>query len=349
MSLVTQLEQAKVIVSTGTGGVGKTTVSAALGALMARQGKKVLVLTIDPARRLAQALGLESSSFEATRVEGVAGTGELYASMIDAKRIFDRFVERFSPHQEVMDKLKSNRLYQQLVTALTGSQEFTSMDRLLSEFELQEYDLIILDTPPTQNAVDFLKAPKHVTSLFDERITRWFIRKGEKVNLFSKIVSRGTQTAISALERVTGSEFVRELSDFFEQMSYLQNSVRERSERVERLLREPSTRFLVVASPDQQKLRETQGFLETLKEGGFHLDNLLINRSYPQWLTREGSSSSSWSFYNEAVQYYEEQLQQIAKFKDENSFISIFNLPEADRPLNGVEDIVKLSQVLEVL
>lgn len=346
MKLMTQLEKAKVIVSTGTGGVGKTTVSASLGAAMARRGKKVLVLTIDPARRLAQALGLRADTFEATKVDGVGG--ELYASMIDAKRIFDRFVERFSPNQEVTDKLKSNRLYQQLVTALTGSQEFTSMDRLLSEVELQQYDLIILDTPPTQNAVDFLKAPKHVTSLFDERITKWFIRDG-RVNFFSKMVSRGTQTAISALERVTGSEFIRELSDFFEQMAHLQNTVKERSERVERLLKEPATRFLVVASADEQKLKEAQVFLKTLKDGGFHLDSLLINRSYPEWLGPESHTPSSWSFYNEAVLYYKDQLKRIERFTDENSFISVFNLPEADKPLNGVEDIVKLSQVLEVL
>lgn len=348
MSLVAQLENSKVIVSTGTGGVGKTTVSAALGALMARRGRKVLVLTIDPARRLAQSLGMNSNNFEATRVEGIGGEGELYASMIDAKRIFDRFVERFSPKQEVTDKLKSNRLYQQLVTSLTGSQEFTSMDRLLSEVESEKYDLIILDTPPTQNAVDFLRAPKRVVGLFDERITKWFIQSGEKVNFLSKIVSRGTQTAIAALEKVTGSEFIRELSDFFEQMSYLQNSVKERSQKVEKLLKEQDTQFLVVTGTDEQKLRETGTFLEALKESGFHIQSLLVNRSYPQWLT-QAEGSSVHPFYSEALQYYEEQLRRIDSFKDENSFISVFNLPEADRPLNGVEDIVKLSQVLEVL
>ncbi len=344
------LNRARVIVSTGTGGVGKTTVSAALGVMMARRGKKVLVLTIDPAQRLAQAMGLNGNVFEASKVEGIEGNqGELYASMIDAKRIFDRFVEKFSPNQEITEKLKANRLYQQLVTALTGSQEFTSMDRLLSEVEDGNYDVVILDTPPTQNAVEFLNAPKRITGLFDRGITRWFIQKGSKVGFFSKVVSRGTQTAIAALERVTGSEFISELSDFFEQMSYLQRSVIERSERVEKLLKHPDTQFLIVTSADEQKLRETKSFSETLKDNGFHLNSLLVNRAYPEWFNASQEHLSDFEFFNQAQRYYMEQIAKLNAFKNENSFISVFNLPDADKPLNGIEDIVELSKVMEVL
>lgn len=344
MSLVSHLEGAKVIVSCGTGGVGKTTVSAALGATMARRGKRVLVLTIDPAKRLAQALGLEGGAYEATKVEGVSG--ELYASMIDAKRIFDRFVERFSPTQEVTEKLKANRLYQQLVTALTGSQEFTSMDRLLTEHELNKYDLIILDTPPTQNAVDFLRAPKRIVGLFDERVTKWFIQT-KQVSFLSRIVSKGTQTALAALEKVTGSEFIGELSDFFEQMSHIQSSVSQRTERVEVLLKQDSTKFVIVTSADDQKLEETKEFSRAVYENGYHLTALLLNRAYPEWLS-DGVSSSD-PFFQQATRYYDVQRQKVTQFKKENSFLSTFVLPEVSRPLNGVEDIVKLSQVVEEL
>lgn len=346
MKFNSKLKSAKVIVSAGTGGVGKTTVSAALGVLMARQGKKVLVLTIDPAKRLAQALGLEGPTFEPKRVEGIEN-GTLDASMIDAETIFDKFVDKFAPSEEVVTRLKKNRLYQQLVTALTGSQEFTSMDRLLSEFEGGNYDLIILDTPPTQNAVDFLKAPQRIVNLFDERITKWFIRGGSKQTLISKIVSRGTHTALAALEKITGAEFIRELSDFFEQMSFLQVSVKERSHRVENLLRQPDTLFLVVASADQEKLQEAKKFGESLKNYQFHLEGMILNRVYPEWFEQTGGEDTASTFFNEARAFYKDQVTSVDKFKSQNPSLAVFCLQESDQPMNGLEDIVKLSRELE--
>jgi len=349
MSLTSRLGNAKVLVSAGTGGVGKTTVSAALGVLMARQGKRVLVLTIDPAKRLAQALGLEGPTFEPKRVEGIDGVegGILDASMIDAETIFDKFVDKFAPNATVVNQLKKNRLYQQLVTALTGSQEFTSMDRLLTEYEEGNYDLIILDTPPTQNAVDFLRAPQRIVQLFDERITKWFIRGGEKASFISKIVSRGTHTALAALEKITGAEFISELSDFFEQMSFLQASVKERSRRVEGLLQKQETLFLVVASADQEKLREAKKFGESLKDYQFHLEGMILNRVYPEWFNQGKEVTSSSKFFGEVKDFYKSQVAAVEKFKSENPKLAIFSLQESDQPMNGLKDIVKLSQELE--
>ncbi|NCN41839.1 ArsA family ATPase [bacterium] len=349
MSLLSRLENAKVIVSAGTGGVGKTTVSAALGVLMARQGKKVLVLTIDPAKRLAQALGLDGPTFEPKQVEGIDGAkvGTLYASMIDAETIFDKFVDKFAPNANVVNQLKKNRLYQQLVTALTGSQEFTSMDRLLTEYEEGNYDLIILDTPPTQNAVDFLRAPQRIVQLFDERITKWFIRGGEKSSFISKIVSRGTHTALAALEKITGAEFISELSDFFEQMSFLQASVKERSRRVEGLLQKKETLFLVVASADQEKLREAKRFGESLKDYQFHLEGMILNRVYPEWFHQGKEMTSPSKFFGEVKDFYRSQMKAVEKFKSENPKLAIFSLMESDQPMNGLKDIVKLSRELE--
>ncbi|HAG90635.1 MAG TPA: ATPase [Bdellovibrionales bacterium] len=350
MSLVELLENSKVIVSAGTGGVGKTTVSAALGVTLARRGKKVLVLTIDPAKRLIQALGLEGSAYEAIEVQGIEGLGQLKASMIDAKSIFDRFVEKFAPNSEVVERLKDNRLYQQLVTALTGSQEFTSMDRLLSEFESGEYDIIVLDTPPTQNAVDFLKAPQRIVQLFDERITKWFAQGTQKKgHLLSKIISRGTHTALAALEKVTGAEFIGELSDFFEQMSFLQKSVRERSQKVQALLAESHTTFVVVASPDSEKLTEATQFVQSLKDKGFHFRALLLNRAYPEWYQSGEKIEADNEFFKSAHTYYDQQFQKLKKFKDNHGSMSIFSLPESDEPLIGLKDIVKLSKVVEEL
>lgn len=339
-----------VIISTGTGGVGKTTVSAGMGAMLAAQGKKVLVLTIDPAQRLAQALGLGTDISESVRVH-IQGSGELYASMIDAQGIFDRFVDRFSPSSQVAQKLKANRLYRQLVTALTGSQEFTSMERLLLEYESGKYDVIILDTPPSQNAIDFFKAPQRITALFDQAITKWFIKGATGVGFLTKIVSKGTQAALSALERITGSEFIGELSDFFEQMSFLQAQVRERSQKVKTLMEQATTGFILVTGSDPQKQIESAQFLKTLSERNLKIHSVIVNRAYPKWLG-EGeqmalSSTPLARFYNQAKTFYRSQNQLIEKFKKQLWPIPVLQIPEGFKSLNGLEDIVELANELE--
>ncbi len=166
------LLQHRVIVCTGSGGVGKTTLSAALGVLAARLGKRVLVLTIDPARRLATTLGIDADIPEA-RVPGQNYSGVLHAGMIDQQRIFADFIRRYAPQQATIDALFNNALYQQLSTTLSGSQEFTSLAKLVEACESGHYDLVILDTPPAAHAVDFLHAPQKLNAVFDSDVHKY--------------------------------------------------------------------------------------------------------------------------------------------------------------------------------
>ncbi|MGZ3826805.1 MAG: ArsA family ATPase, partial [Bdellovibrio sp.] len=208
-------KEARILVCVGSGGVGKTTVAAALGVLAAKEGKKVLVLTIDPAKRLAQTLGIEGSA-DITKVPGQNFKGELYASVIDHKKTFDDFVARVAKKSESVEKILKNKLYQQLSTNLSGSQEFTSMEKLYSCYASGEFDLIILDTPPTKHAIDFLHAPQKLSALFSEGVAKWFRDpEGKKAGLFGHLLQTGTRQVLKILETLTGSSFIRELSDFF--------------------------------------------------------------------------------------------------------------------------------------
>ena len=171
MALDELLKTKKVIVCCGSGGVGKTTISASLGVRAAELGLKTLVLTIDPAQRLMTSLGLKSTN-EEVRVTPERFPGELYAAMLDMKRTFDEFIVRLDPSNEVARQVLKNHVYQQLSTALNGSQEYTAMERLLQAVSSGRYDIVILDTPPTKHAIDFLNAPTKIYTLFQESIIK---------------------------------------------------------------------------------------------------------------------------------------------------------------------------------
>lgn len=209
------LAQAKILICVGSGGVGKTTVSSAIALKAAQMGRRVLVLTVDPAKRLKSTMGLEN--LDQSQIEHPSIKGSLTAAVIDNKKIFDDFVDRVAGDSLSKEKILKNKLYIQLSTTLSGSQEFTALEKLYSSFQSGKYDLIVLDTPPAQHAMDFLGAPKKLAYLFSERITKWFriSSKGEKLGFFSSLIQSGTKQVIKALELLTGSEFIRELSDFF--------------------------------------------------------------------------------------------------------------------------------------
>lgn len=353
------LAQLKVIVCAGTGGVGKTTVAASLGELFARRGRRVLVLTLDPARRLAAALGLEGSAFEEQKVPLAGAAGELWTAMIEPARIFDRFVRRVSPSAGHAERLIRNPLYQELSRSLNGSQEFTSLERLLEAEEAGKYDLVILDTPPTQHAVDFLRAPEQIFSLFQDSITRWFIADPDPTapgSLLKALFHRGTKTVLNALERITGSQFIGELSDFFQSMSALQKVVAERSMRVHRLLSRESTGFLLVTGFDEAKLKEARVFIRELKRGGYHLAGVVINRSFPDWFGDGDGQSENRAqlpaevrdLYSKLKTFYAERIQLCDQFSAELSALApVVRIPDFRRPVTGLDGLHQMSLKLE--
>src|SRR5690349_5368974 len=219
VSVAELLEGKRVCVCSGSGGVGKTTTSAAIALGMAARGAKVAVVTIDPAKRLANALGLEELQNEPRRVEperlatsGLEISGELWAMMLDPKRTFDELIERIAPDPAKAQEIKANRVYRELSTAVSGSQEFTAVAKLYDLAQAGDFDLLVLDTPPSRNAVDFLDAPGRLTSFLDGRGVKAFVRP---TGLGMRVLGRGASPLLSVLRKVTGVDLLTDLSTFF--------------------------------------------------------------------------------------------------------------------------------------
>src|SRR6186713_1440065 len=206
-SLEPLLEGKRMVICAGSGGVGKTTTAAAVALGLAERGKRVAVVTIDPAKRLADALGLAELDNEPRRVD-LELPGELWAMMLDSKRTFDQLIEHLAPDERTRDDVLANRIYQQLSSAVAGSQEFTAIAKLYELDQEGDYDVLVLDTPPSRNALDFLDAPGRLTRFFQGRTLRLFLRPG-------RLLGRGTGLVFSVLQRVTGVDLLRDLSTFF--------------------------------------------------------------------------------------------------------------------------------------
>ena len=276
------IENHRVIVCTGSGGVGKTTLSAALGVFAARRGKRVLVLTIDPARRLATALGIDQGADE-VRVPGQNYAGSLHAGMIDQARIFADYIRRYAKDAATVDALFGNALYQQLSTTLSGSQEFTSLAKLVDAAGSGNYDLVILDTPPAAHAVDFLHAPKKLNAVFDSTIVSMFMGRTKGFELASAAWKMSVKLLLRTLNFVTGSEFVATFNSFFSAIDAIAPDIRETNLKAHQLLLDPTTAFVLVTSFDQAKIIEGEAFHDELATAGYHLKKVIVNRAWPAW------------------------------------------------------------------
>ena len=277
-----------VVICAGAGGVGKTTTSAAIALGMAAQGKKVAVLTIDPAKRLAESLGLPELGNEARRVEGLDVEGELWAMMLDAKRTFDELVERHAPDERSRDAILSNRIYREISNAVAGSQEYMAMEKLFELREEGRYDLLVLDTPPSRNALDFLDAPERLSRFIDSRSLRFFLTPGRQG---LKLFSRGTGMLLSVLKRITGTELLQDLSEFFNAFGDMAEGFRERAVRVSELLSDPGTAFLLVTSTRNDSVDEAIFFNKRLEGAHMRLAGVIVNRVHTEVET-DGSPDS---------------------------------------------------------
>jgi anion-transporting ArsA/GET3 family ATPase len=277
------LEGKAICICAGSGGVGKTTSAAAIAAAMAARGDKVAVLTIDPAKRLADSLGLDElgnverqvdpALFEAAGVD--PGGGELWAMMLDAKATFDEVVERHAPDEEARERILSNRIYRQISNALAGSQEYMAMEKLYEIHEQGRFDLLVLDTPPSRNALDFLDAPKRLTRFIEGRSLQLFMKP---TGLGMRVLGRGSSVVFSILRRVTGLDLIEDLSEFFGAMSGMVGGFRERAKKVSELLEAPETTFVIVCGPASEPVDEAIYFHRKLVEAEMPFGGVIVNR-----------------------------------------------------------------------
>jgi anion-transporting ArsA/GET3 family ATPase len=272
----------RIVICGGSGGVGKTTTSAAIAMGAAATGRKVAVVTIDPAMRLANSLGLEELGNEPALVDpalfapaGVEMEGELWAMMLDSKRTFDDLIDRLAPNEKARDDVLGNRIYQELSNAVAGSQEFTAMAKLYELDRAHDFDLIVLDTPPSRNALDFLDAPDRLTQFFEGRALQVFLRP---TGLAARVMGRGTGMVFGVLKRVTGIDLLEDLAVFFRSLSGMIDGFKERAQAVNKLLADRGTVFLLVTSPEREPIDEAIFFWRKLKAARMPFGGVVVNR-----------------------------------------------------------------------
>ncbi|MFD5446688.1 ArsA family ATPase [Streptomyces sp. NPDC127100] len=270
----------RIVVCCGSGGVGKTTTAAALGLRAAERGRKVVVLTIDPARRLAQSMGIDSLDNTPRRVKGVddSAGGELHAMMLDMKRTFDEIVEAHADPDRAAAIL-GNPFYQSLSAGFAGTQEYMAMEKLGQLRARDEWDLIVVDTPPSRSALDFLDAPKRLGSFLDGRLIRVLLapaKVGGRAGM--KFLNVGMSMMTGVLGKVLGGQFLKDVQTFVAAMDSMFGGFRTRADATYKLLQAPGTAFLVVAAPERDALREAAYFVERLAAEDMPLAGLVLNR-----------------------------------------------------------------------
>jgi len=280
------VDSRRVLITVGAGGVGKTTTAAAIGVAAARRGKRVLCLTIDPAKRLAESLGITEMRTEAVAVDparfeeaGVVLTGSLTAMMLDTKRTFDELVIKYSSTKEKADRLLHNKLYQYVSTSLAGTQEYMAMEKLVAVKDDPRYDLIVLDTPPTTNALDFLDAPQRLMEALDSATMKWFVQAFESGGKFSlNLIAKSAAAILRGIGRITGGGFLEAMAEFIGELNDLFGGFKERASRVESALRGEEVAFVLVTSASPPSIQEVLYFAERLTEANMPRGAFVVNR-----------------------------------------------------------------------
>ena len=289
MGLAPLLSNRKILVCVGSGGVGKTTTAAALALGAARLGRRTLVMTIDPAKRLKDSLGLPALDHEERRVpdekiappgHGEKVAGSLHAMMLDQKRAFDEIADRYLPDAAARERVRKNPIYRQISTKLAGSHEYAAMAKLCAVYDEGRYDLIVLDTPPTTNALDFLDAPEKLVGAIDSPALQWFAKLYFKQSV--KVLGIGGAFILKRLARFVGSRFLEDVGQFVSENGAMLDGFRHRAHEVQALLRRPEVGFVLVCTPDPLTVGEALFFHARLRSSQMSLGGFVVNRVHPR-------------------------------------------------------------------
>jgi len=333
----------KIIITCGTGGVGKTTLSAAMALRAAMLGKKAVVITIDPAKRLATSLGLSELGDDPTdltdRLNGIAGLaplpGRFHAIVPDTKKTFELFVKELSPNESVEKRVLENPIFQIFSKEFSGANEYMSLERLYALDRQQEYDTIILDTPPSRNTLAFLDAPKLLARLFEERLIRWLVVPA------NKLVAAGMRKALGLLERMTGAGFMTHLVDFATSLFEVQAGFTQNLKAITTLLESNRVGFVMVVAPSPELVPEIEHFIKNLDEHHFHFDGVALNRTLGYLKKSEETEDRALNSALELVEALKaRELRTTAKMT--RGFIA--QLPELSRDVHSVEDLFHVAQ-----
>lgn len=280
-SLEVAVTEAKLMLTCGPGGVGKTTTAAALGVAAAQAGRRTVVVTVDPARRLADALGLgdDAEADEPHQVPGItANDGELWALMLDAEQTFDRLVRDQSSNKKQADAVLNNPVYQAISGSLSGAQEYMAIERLHQLHSSGEWDLVIVDTPPSRHAIDLLEAPDRLVGFLGHPVYR-ALTAGQRA--FAKITDTAASMFLWAVKRLAGPQIVEDTIGFFRSLANIEGGLRKRAKEVSALLRDENTAFIVVSSPRSEAVGEAKHLLDALHEKKFPFAGLVVNLIHP--------------------------------------------------------------------
>lgn len=278
------IENKKLLICVGAGGVGKTSLSATIGLQAAIMGRKVLVLTIDPAKRLANSLGLEKfgnteTKIDLSSIDGVQG--ELWAMMLDGQKTFDELIANLSDDEETKQRILNNNIYQGITDTIVGNQEYMATEKLYDVVSSGRYDLVILDTPPVKNALDFLDSPGRMARFVDKRVMKWFLTsKTKKKGLLNRLLTGTSAVLFKILGYIFGQEFLEDIAVFFINFRDLYEGFQERHSAVEQIFRDKGTSFLIVCAPHEPALEVADFFLRELSNRKMHTPVVIANQCH---------------------------------------------------------------------
>ncbi len=290
--LVQSIQNKKVLISCGSGGVGKTTLSASIALYGALCGKRVLVLTIDPAKRLANALGFKNFS---TRIHeiNIGEKGSLFAMMLDTEKAFDDLIKSYSPSQIITQRILENSIYQHISKGLTGIHEYMAIATLYEVYKKNEYDLIVLDTPPMRKAFDFLEAPQRISDFFDAQIFNWFLKPYFKVGKTGfKFLMQASALPLKVIEKFSGMEVLRSIHEFFVNFEEMYEAFHKQALAIQNLLKSDEASFLLITSLKSGHLEEAESFHEMLISKKMSLEGFVFNQVLPVFKIPSSFTSS---------------------------------------------------------